>query len=262
MSQHTFNMKNRLKEYSPADNLIKHIDSYWSFRNATNETIHFPVVPDGCSDIVLYLNDSNRLIGLESAFITGVMETAELVPIPHNMELFGIRFNPGVLSYVLKSDMNAYKNDMCSLSMINESLFKSLQIDQYADDKQIVLRMNSLLKELLDENIFNDTFFMIVKRICDNPEVSINDLALESELSVKSIGRVFNRRIGLSPKKFARIMRFQKAHNKISIEGLVNLVAVALSSGYFDQAHFNHEYKSLVGFTPTNETMSILYNTK
>ena len=56
-------------------------------------------------------------------------------------------------------------------------------------------------------------------------------------------------------------MRFQKAHKKISKEGLKQLVVIALSSGYFDQAHFNREYKKLVGFNPTNETMSILYNT-
>ena len=57
-------------------------------------------------------------------------------------------------------------------------------------------------------------------------------------------------------------MRFQKAHKIISNEGLYDLVTVALSSGYFDQAHFNREYKKLIGFNPNNETMSILYNTK
>jgi AraC-like DNA-binding protein len=41
----------------------------------------------------------------------------------------------------------------------------------------------------------------------------------------------------------------------------INLVTIALSSGYFDQAHFNREYKKLTGFSPNNETMSILYNT-
>lgn len=54
---------------------------------------------------------------------------------------------------------------------------------------------------------------------------------------------MFNKRIGLSPKTIARIMRFQKAHKRISNEGLAYLVTVALSSGYFDQAHFNREYK-------------------
>ena len=74
------------------------------------------------------------------------------------------------------------------------------------------------------------------------------------------IERMFNKRIGLTPKKYIRIMRFQKAHKEISRKGLANLVTVALSSGYFDQPHFNREYKKLVGFNPNNEAMSILYN--
>ncbi len=103
---------------------------------------------------------------------------------------------------------------------------------------------------------------MIMENLCKNPEISINELSFKSGFSLRSLERTFNKRIGLPPKKYTRIMRFQKAHKKISKEGLINLVTVALSSGYFDQAHFNREYKKLVGFNPSNETMSILYNTE
>jgi len=116
-------MKNRLREYSPNNNLKKYIDSYWFFRNNTGEIISFPVVPDGCSDIVYYLNKSDKLGDLENPFVTGVMEFAKLVPIPNKMELFGIRFRPGVLSYLLKTDMSELKNKMCNLSRINENIF-------------------------------------------------------------------------------------------------------------------------------------------
>ena len=117
-------MKNRLKVFNPADNLKKYIDSYWFFRNNTIEIIKFPVVPDGCSDIVFYLNNSNKLNDLENTFVTGVMESAELVSISNKMELFGVRFRPGVLSYLLKTDMRELKNKMCNLSKIKMMNFK------------------------------------------------------------------------------------------------------------------------------------------
>jgi len=254
-------MKNRLIEYSPTNNLNEYIDSYWFFRNNTGEIISFPVVPDGCSDIVFYLNNSNRLSDLENAFVTGIMETAKLVPIPHKMELFGVRFRPGVLSYLLKTDMSELKNKMCDLPRINKNIFKNLIQDNNAGDENIVESVNSKLTELLTKENFKDNFFIIMEIICENPEISINELSLKSGFSIKSLERIFNKRIGLSPKKFIRIMRFQKAHKRISNEGLADLVTVALSSGYFDQAHFNREYKKLVGFNPNNETLSILYNT-
>jgi AraC-like DNA-binding protein len=95
-----------------------------------------------------------------------------------------------------------------------------------------------------------------------NPDTSIKELSFSTGFSVKTIEINFNKRVGLSPKKFTRIMKFQKAHRTISKEGLTNLVKVALSSGYFDQPHFNREYKKLTGYNPNNETMSILYNTQ
>ena len=136
-------MLNRLREYSPNNNLKKYIDSYWFFRNNTGETISFPVVPDGCSDIVYYLNKSNKLGDLESPFVTGVMEFAELVPIPDKMELFGVRFRPGVLWYLLKTDMKEFKDKMRNLSEINKELLKILQIDKNAGEGDIVLSVGA-----------------------------------------------------------------------------------------------------------------------
>ena len=122
-------MINRLKEYNPSNFLQKYIDSFWFFRNDTGGEINFPVVPDGCSDIIYYLSNSSKLADLEGPVITGIMESAELVPIPDKMELFGVRFKPGVLWYMLKTDMKELKGRMCSLFEINKKLPKILQID-------------------------------------------------------------------------------------------------------------------------------------
>lgn len=255
-------MENKLKEYKPANNLKKYIYAYWFFRNNTGEMIRFPVVPDGCSDIIFHLNNINKLRNLENIFVAGVMDFAELVKIQNRIELFGIRFKPGVLSYLLGTDMRELKNKMYNLTKINKNLSENLMIDKNADDKNIISSINLRLAELLTEDIFIDKFLVIVENVCKNPEITISELSLRSGVSIRSLERKFNKRIGISPKKFARIMKFQKAHNRISNKGLIDLVSIALSSGYFDQAHFNREYKKLVGINPNNETMSILYNAK
>lgn len=253
-------MLNRLKEYNPSDSLQKYIDSFWFFRNNTGGEINFPVVPDGCSDIIFYLNDFNKLDDLESPFITGIMEFAELVPIPDKMELFGVRFKPGVLWYLLETDMKELKNKMCSLYEINKELPNILQINENAGDAGIISNISSKLERIMSDIFFKDSFWETVKEISNNPEFAITDLAKAGGYSVRTLERTFCRKIGLSPRKFARIMRFQNAHRMISRQGLANLVEVALSSGYFDQSHFNREYKKLVGFNPNNQVMSILYN--
>jgi len=253
-------MENSLKEYSPPNDLKKYIDSFWFFRNNTGGEIKFPVVPDGCSDIIYYLNNSKKLADLEGPLITGVMESSELVPVSDKMELFGVRFKPGVLWYILETDMKELKNKICSLSEIKEELPKSLQIDNNTEDENIITGISIKLEELLLSISPDDRFLETVRDLHNNPEITITELAETGGFSVKTLERIFSRRIGLSPKKFARIMRFQNAHRIISRQGLANLVEVALSSGYFDQSHFNREYKKLVGYNPNNEVMSILYN--
>lgn len=254
-------MKNKLKEYSPNIHLQKYIDAYWSFRNNTGNEIFFPVVPDGCNDIIFYLNDSKKLGNLKNTFVSGVMEHAQLITYPDKMELFGIRFKPGILFYFLKNDMKQLTNNMCELATITKNLFNNLNIDHYANDKSIISKIDIQLMSLIQEIDFEDSFLAIVTALIKNPQVSIKELSEKSGFSQKYLQRTFYKRIGLTPKKLARIMRFQKAHKIISNEGLKQLAVAAYDSGYFDQAHFNREYHKLIGSNPSNETMSILYNT-
>ena len=253
-------MNNKLIEYVPNTSLQKYINAYWFFRNNTKDKINFPVVPDGCSDIIFYLNDSKKLGTLKETFLTGVMENAQLIPHLKGMEFFGIRFKPGILSYFLEADMSKLVNDMIELSRINHNIFSKLKINPYAEDKNVISGIEPQLKALFEKiNIENDTI-KAIKKIIANPHILIEDVAEKHGFSLKNLQRIFQKRIGLTPKKFARIMRFQKAHRKISKDGLKNLIVIALSSGYFDQAHFNREYQKLVGCNPSSETMSILYN--
>ncbi|MCD4752985.1 MAG: helix-turn-helix transcriptional regulator [Anaerolineaceae bacterium] len=253
-------MTNQLREFKPCDYLQKHIDAYWFFRNNTEETINWPVVPDGCSDIIFYLNNSKRLDDLNGPLVTGIMESAQLILVPEKMELFGIRFKPGILFNLLKTDMSKLTNNMFELSQFNNAVCKKIKIDPLAKDKIIVSSIEPQLKEIFQKNNLENNLLKVTKELINNPNSSVSKLSIKYGFSIKNLERGFYKKVGVTPKKFARIMRFQKAHKLIKKEGLNNLVVIALSSGYFDQAHFNREYKKLVGYNPSNETLSILYN--
>jgi AraC-like DNA-binding protein len=92
--------------------------------------------------------------------------------------------------------------------------------------------------------------------------ITLDALCSKSKLSSKQLERLFIIHVGLTPKKFTRIVRFFHIHRKLSHEGIANLCYKVLQHGYYDQAHFNREYKLLTGLTPTSEIMSIFYNTK
>ena len=68
-------------------------------------------------------------------------------------------------------------------------------------------------------------------------------------LSQSALERRFRRTIGLSPKKFASVIRLRHAVRLMSAAD--DLAAVANAAGYFDQAHFINDFKRAVGRTPT-----------
>ena len=60
----------------------------------------------------------------------------------------------------------------------------------------------------------------------------------------------FVEQVGVSPKQYARVMRFSHALRRLH-GGRASLVDVAIEAGYYDQPHLNAEFRQLSGFTPT-----------
>jgi AraC-like DNA-binding protein len=81
-------------------------------------------------------------------------------------------------------------------------------------------------------------------------QVRVSDLADEIGTSGRHLSRQFQRAVGVSPKEFGRIRRFLHALELLTREGRRTLAEVALDSGFYDQAHFNHEFRELAGMSP------------
>jgi AraC-like DNA-binding protein len=70
-------------------------------------------------------------------------------------------------------------------------------------------------------------------------------------LSARRFIELFRNQVGLAPKVFCRIRRFQKVLRTVEKQGDVDWTAVALSCGYFDQAHFIHDFRAFSGINPS-----------
>lgn len=70
-------------------------------------------------------------------------------------------------------------------------------------------------------------------------------VAMEVGLGERQLERLFAERVGLGPKRFARVMRLQRA-----LEAPADLATLALRAGYADASHVVREIRSLCGVTP------------
>jgi AraC-like DNA-binding protein len=73
----------------------------------------------------------------------------------------------------------------------------------------------------------------------------------EIGLSPRRFIEIFRRQVGLTPKLFCRVRRFQRVLRRIYRRQGLEWADVALDCGYFDQAHFIHDFRAFSGVNPT-----------
>jgi AraC-like DNA-binding protein len=80
---------------------------------------------------------------------------------------------------------------------------------------------------------------------------SVSDVVERTGWSQRRFIELFRDEVGLSPKLFCRVVRFQHVVQKIHGQRQVDWAAVAADCGYYDQAHFVHDFRAFSGFCPT-----------
>jgi AraC-like DNA-binding protein len=91
------------------------------------------------------------------------------------------------------------------------------------------------------------------KRIVESSGlVTIGALVDETGWSQKHLISQFREHIGLAPKTFARVMRFGRAVNRLRRREHTSLTELALDCGYYDQSHFDRDFRTFAGVTPTD----------
>ena len=78
----------------------------------------------------------------------------------------------------------------------------------------------------------------------------MKQLAASSCLSIKQLERIFPAFVGLRPKQYLRIARFQKILQLRNSEHFENYTSLAYDCGYYDQAHFIHDFELITDLSP------------
>lgn len=81
-------------------------------------------------------------------------------------------------------------------------------------------------------------------------EVRIDTLTTQIGMSRRNFERVFHEQVGLSPKAFQRTARFHLTVRDLLLLPGADYLGTALDHGYYDQAHFIHDFETFVGETP------------
>lgn len=80
--------------------------------------------------------------------------------------------------------------------------------------------------------------------------INIRELQSQTHTTGKSLQRAFANHLGMSPKLYARIIRYNFVKTAIEKSGFSDWGKIAYAQGYYDQSHFINEFKRFSGKTP------------
>jgi len=78
----------------------------------------------------------------------------------------------------------------------------------------------------------------------------IEAICRSMSVSRKHLTELFDAHIGLTPKTYARMFRFRRVVDLVQRGQGLDWTRIAMSCGYYDQAHFNHEFREFSGMSP------------
>ena len=87
--------------------------------------------------------------------------------------------------------------------------------------------------------------------LCAAGNARVAALASDAGLSMRQFERCFMQQVGVHPKLYARIVRFEAALDRKARSSTKSWTDVAHEFGYYDQMHMVHDFESLSGGTPT-----------
>ncbi len=238
--------------YRPSPVLSRFVHCYYSLRGGA---AHAPqtIFPDGRMDVVIQLGDpflrihaDGRMEPQTRALLVGQMRGYVKIAPMGRVHSFGIRFRPGGSEALLRLPAGETTDQIQPLNDISPRLATTLRerLEQAPDP---IAAVESLLaahfSRVREQPVVDCALDEIVRSAGRLP---VRELARSAGVSTRHLERVFNARVGIGPKSFARIVRFQRVLRSPSGDW----AGLAADCGYTDQAHLIRDFREFTGQTP------------
>jgi AraC-like DNA-binding protein len=168
--------------------------------------------------------------------------------------MLGVVFFPNALPNLLGIPMSELTDQRVDISLIlgNKASILTEQIFSAGSHNERIKILENHLMEIFSKSnlsidIVDYALSMIMK---NNGNISIEDLSDHLCLSMRHFRRRFTEKIGISPKFYARIKRFNHIMH-LSETSPANWADLVFRGGYYDQAHFIRDFHSLSGKNPS-----------
>ncbi len=171
---------------------------------------------------------------------------------PNNM---GVQFKPGGAAAFFSGSAREFHDNHVSLADIwsdaaAESLHQSL-VDAPTPRAKAAILLRALVARAREAERHPAVALALARFERAPHRASVAAVAREAEVSVKRLIGLFADEVGMTPKAYLRVSRFQRVLSRVHAAPEVDWLDEVERHGYYDQPHFIREFREFSGFTPT-----------
>ena len=251
------------RELPPPAELAHVLQCVWSLEGHASELADAmqPVLPDGRPELIVHFGDAfERIDGRgewvkqPQALLAGQLDRQLLLRPTGTIAVVGLRFRACGASSLLDVPLDRLTGETLALDDVSRSLADGVR--SVRDETESADEGARLLVERTRSLFASAEIDPRVQRAVDSIEaargrVTMDEVAAAAGMTRRHLERRFRETVGLTPKRLARIARFQHALATLEeVEGRGRGAQTAVACGYADQAHFIRDFTTLAGCAP------------
>lgn len=209
---------------------------------------------------ISYLNDNNKIV-LPSVVFSGLKKSVRLINYaPHSAALI-VLFKETAVSAFFKQPIHELFDQSIALDNFFPLSEISLVEEHLAESKNNAAKIALIEEFLLSKIIHHDSDRLISEAVAKihivKGNIRMKELANGLYISQDAFEKRFRKMTGATPKQFSHIVKLNaviRESNKTD-----SLLDILLENGFYDQPHFNKDFKIFTGQTPTDFFKSASY---
>ncbi|KAA6457161.1 AraC family transcriptional regulator [Acidobacteria bacterium AB60] len=256
-------------EHRPAPALNRFVRMLWYTQAPEPGHRRERVLPTGRTQVILnlardYILDTasspdGPLVKAPHSLIVGARSVFEVVDTSDMADLIGVVFEPGALPLFTGDAADLFSNRSIALEDLWGTQASGLRdrLRELSAPGARLAVLEEWLTGLLHECNANGRQVPspVVYALAHFHRVSsfnsVREVARSTGWSERRFSQVFRESVGLTPKVWCRIQRFQRAVARLHSGRDVHWTELALDCGFYDQSHFANEFRAFSGIDPT-----------
>lgn len=219
------------------------------------------IIPDGKTDIIFNLSSKNigflkdgKVLYSKDSVVQGLRKKNFEYIAKENVELLGIRLMPFGIYTLFNIPLKELNDDPVELALVVGNSVCEIE-EKLAEAGSIDLKFK-ILKDWLyflfskSEERNGMMIDAVYKIYSSQGKAMIKDVSRNSYNYYKKIQRSFHDAIGISPKFYARMVRFESLHNELLTTKKIDWFNIVERYNFFDQSHLTKEFKFFTNHTP------------